>query len=117
MAQKAEEPCDRCGVGAGDLHESGCPREQCPYCGVQLISCFCEDQVKRRGRMPKKDRIPWNGELPGVAECREFGWYAKAKRGGGWVSCQPGEPGQIEDLNRLYAEAVWNPVRKRFVKP
>lgn len=60
-------------------------------------------------------RMPWSGEFPGCAECREFGWYAKLVPGKGWVRCRPDEPGATEDLNRLHLEAVWDQERQRFV--
>jgi hypothetical protein len=65
--------------------------------------------------VPDKDRLPWSGEWPGKAECRQFGWFARLEEGRGWVPCQPGEPGAIEDLNRLHAAALWDPRKKRFV--
>jgi len=102
--------CPACGVPRGDHHEIGCDIEQCPYCGGQLISCDC-------GRIPPlDDRMAWSGVWPGVTECREFGWYARLVPGQGWLSCPPDEPGATEDLNRLYAEAVWDRIEKRFIR-
>src|SRR3954447_17239662 len=91
-------PCPDCGAGPGEFHELGCDIEQCPYCGGQLISCDC------RRRAPLDDRMRWEGAWPGVAECREFGWYARLVPGRGWVSCEAGEPGSTENLNRLHTE-------------
>jgi hypothetical protein len=102
--------CPDCGVEAGQVHRSGCDIEQCPYCGGQLISCIC------RRKPPLDDRMPWAGLWPGVAECREFGWYARLVPGTGWVSCDPAEPGATEDLNRLHVEATWDRWQKRFVR-
>lgn len=59
--------------------------------------------------------LPWTGEWPGDAECREFGWYAKLVPGQGWVSCDRSDPAGTEDLNRLYRDAVWSREQKRFV--
>jgi hypothetical protein len=62
-------------------------------------------------------RLPWSGEWPGVAECREFGWYAKLIPGEGWVSCDKNDTGAKEDLNRLVTEAVWDRKQGRFILP
>jgi hypothetical protein len=58
----------------------------------------------------------WTGLWPGVAECREFGWYARLVPGRGWVSCRPEEADAREDLNRLHIEADWDRGAKRFVR-
>lgn len=33
--------CHDCGVEEGQIHEFGCDMERCPFCGWQLISCYC----------------------------------------------------------------------------
>ena len=103
--------CYDCGVRPGELHRPGCDVEQCPHCGWQLLTCPIG------GYWPPKECLPWTGLLPGVAECREFGWFARLVPGKGWVSCDPEEPGAAEDLNRLFVEAKWDRRRKRFVLP
>jgi hypothetical protein len=103
------DPCPDCGAGAGEVHEPGCDIEQCPRCGGQLIACGC------RRKPPLDARMPWTGLWPGVAECREFGWFARPVPGTGWVSCRADEPGAVEDLNRLQAMAKWDRSSKRFV--
>ena len=72
--------CPDCGVGPGEFHKTGCDIEQCPYCGWQLISCRC------RRTPPLDDRMLWMGVWPGVAECHEFGWFARLVPGKGWVT-------------------------------
>ena len=37
------ERCHDCGAGYGEIHHWGCDAERCPVCGLQLISCDCED--------------------------------------------------------------------------
>ncbi len=101
--------CPDCGAKKGDFHHIGCDVEQCPYCGRQLISCEC-------GRLPPlDDRMRWTGVWPGVLECQELGWYARLIPGQGWVSCDKGEPGATEDLNRLLVTATWDRDQKRWV--
>jgi hypothetical protein len=101
--------CPDCGAKAGEFHRPGCDIEQCPYCGQQLISCDC------RRTPPLDDRMPWTGAWPGVAECRELGWFARLVPGKGWVPARPDEPGAVEDLSRLHTEATWDRREKRFV--
>lgn len=133
-------PCGDCGVQPGQLHQLGCDIERCPRCGGQAISCDCIYEVcgldpetleqahpgiYANGPTAQMNetwdaewanrRMPWTGEYPGCAECREFGWYAKLAPGKGWFECGPEEPGATENLNRLYVDAVWDIERQRFV--
>jgi hypothetical protein len=100
--------CPDCGVNPGENHKSGCDVERCPACGRQRLSCGCRT---------KRKPLPWTGEWPGVAECREFGWYAYCPGdGSGWHPCTKDHPGAKEDLNLLYVQARWNPRLGRFVR-
>ena len=90
MKSKSYEFCPDCGAGFGQLHSAGCDVEPCPYCGHQLLSCFCDGLGI--GGVPADDRIPWTGTWPGVMECREFGWFAMPEPGKGWVPCSADEP-------------------------
>lgn len=100
--------CPDCGVAPGEFHREGCDVEQCAQCGRQRLSCGCE----RSGTA----RLPWTGEWPGAVACRIFGWYARLDPKIGWIPCAPEDPEAVEDLNRLYAEAVWDPKTARFVR-
>lgn len=99
--------CPDCGVSPGEQHLDGCDVEPCPSCGGQLLSCNCQDVSAR---------LPWTGEWPGIAECREFGWYDKLIAGQGWVSCSAEDDGARHDLNRLYRDARWDKDQARFVQ-
>jgi len=105
--------CHDCNAKPGELHELGCDMETCPKCGGQLISCSCNNKLG----LSNKNRISWLGEATGVAECREWGWYARRNPNGvGYIECSSDHPEATEDLNRLYRDAVWNKKTKRFEK-
>ena len=101
--------CHDCGAHPGALHEPDCDVERCANCGGQRVSCGCPDRLKNR-------RLPWTGEWPGEAECREFGWFGKLIPGAGWVACDQHDPDAEPDVNRLYREAKWDRRAGRFVR-
>lgn len=97
--------CPDCAVHPGQPHADGCDVARCADCGHQFITCDCD------GSEP----LPWSGEWPGVAEAREFGWYAYLHPARGWVRCAADHPGAQPDLNRLYIDATWSRTAGRFV--
>lgn len=130
--------CGDCGAKPGQFHTPGCDMERCPMCGGQSISCHCiyvengmdPDRLEETHPEiyvggPTKEmeavwdakwaakRIPWSGEYPGSAECREYGFWCV---GPPWVSVPAGTPGATEDLNRLYGrETVWDVEKQKRV--
>lgn len=98
--------CHDCGVGPGELHESGCDTERCRLCGYQAISCDCwrilSDAAFDAAVETEGGRLPWTGEFPGSSDARELGfwsyWDDERER---WVQCDENAPGAGPDLNRL----------------
>jgi hypothetical protein len=54
--------------------------------------------------------------MPGVAECRQLGWFAVLGPQG-WTSAAPETPGAVEDVSRLIAEAIWDPAHQCYRAP
>ena len=42
--EMTSDNCHDCGNKIGEYHEYGCDCERCPRCGMQLISCSCNDK-------------------------------------------------------------------------
>jgi hypothetical protein len=129
----ANMQCHDCAAVIGAKHIHGCDVERCPMCKMQLISCGCVYKVNGMNRSllevehpdiyhngPTQEMyekfdaaveeiggyLPWTGEWPGVAECRERGWFCQDghgpdRRWGSFCPCPPDAPGATEDLNRL----------------
>jgi hypothetical protein len=85
-------PCPDCGTPVGATHARGCDVEICTVCGAQRLTCGCWGH--------NAPAAAWEGEWPGLAECRRRGWWARRDRVG-WLPCGADEPGAREDLNRL----------------
>jgi hypothetical protein len=117
-------PCSNCGAEPGQRHDPDhCDIARCEVTGRQFIQCDAHDSIVEMlsgtpptNPTPAHECIPdvWSGLWPGVAECREYGWYSRW--GPPWVRCEPDHPEATEDLNRLAIEAVWDPELKRRVK-
>ena len=102
--------CPDCGVMVGTLHLPGCDLERCARCGLSPTGCECGEEAS--GAYP---RLPWAGVMPGAQACWELGWFVRRVPGGrGKVPCGPDELGAVEDLDRFYREARWNPARGRW---
>lgn len=125
--------CLDCGVKPGERHRHGCDVQRCPFCGSQLLTCNCVYKVNGMDPDYLEEQHPeiynegateemwakfdvevekkggyelWDGEWPGVAECRKRGWYAQDGHGpnsrwGSFCPCGPDALGAREDLNRF----------------
>jgi hypothetical protein len=60
--------------------------------------------------------LQWTGEWPGLAECREFGWYLKEVTDKEIYECDKDAIGAEEDLNRLTRDGVWLKEQGRYVR-
>jgi len=90
MSTSAESSCPDCSAAVGHPHHKDCDVTRCLRTGLGRFGCEgghdCGSDV-------------WTGEWPGTQECIEYGF----------VLTYP-------DLNRLHAEASWDPDRGRWVK-
>ena len=139
MAAIEKRDCGDCGAKPGELHEHGCDVEGCLLCGNQAISCGCiyefcnvneEDHPDIFNHGPTGEmceafdshieklggRLPWTGEFPGCAECREFDLWCYWDDKRGWVKCEADHPKARENLNRLLDVAEWSVAERRFVR-
>lgn len=128
-----KKKCPDCGAKVGEKHQGGCDVQRCPLCKGQLLTCNCVYEVNGYDMDTLEEKHPdiygggpteemwakfdaevekrggyttWTGEWPGVAECRERGWYAQDGHGpdprwGSFCPCSADTPGAIPDLNRL----------------
>ncbi len=100
VEEYSQDHCPDCRAGVGEVHADDCTVERCPYCGGQLLSCFCFGNDLEF--VPLDDRMPWDRATPGVRECVEFGWFARRNPDGpGWVACSEDDPGAAPHFNRL----------------
>ncbi|WP_194913233.1 hypothetical protein [Catenulispora rubra] len=107
--------CPDCQVPIGQSHAEGCCVAWCSQSGRQRRDGCTMDSGCSTG--PLHDcRTSWTGLMPGVADCRRLGWYTVSTPNG-WVSAAPETPGAVEDVNRLIAQAIWNPTTQRYEAP
>lgn len=84
------KPCPDCGVAPGGLHHAGCDVERCGACGGQALCC---DHCTEEGQdVPEAHRTRWTGEWPGLAECRELGFWCRDIYADTGLPVLPGDP-------------------------
>jgi hypothetical protein len=104
----SRELCPDCFVHPGSLHHYGCDIERCRECGFQLLTCGCT--------INEAERLLWTGEWPGLADCRELGFYLKIVTDKEIYECDKDTIGAEEDLNRLARDGVWSKEQGRYVR-
>jgi hypothetical protein len=122
--------CPDCGVTPGTEHKTGCDVAQCLYTGGQRFPHELPEHIVARifgihgsAKVSGHDcgRDVWTGEFPGVADAARLGWYSYFRpeygEGTGWQRCPPDDPSGTPDLNRLFAEAHWNPATCHWEHP
>lgn len=83
--ERKEYKCD-CGAVEGQLHEFGCDMERCPFCGGQLVSCFC--LYRHLGIEDKQKYTSATSYLPseiyenGVTDEQWAAWYTLCEKRG-----------------------------------
>jgi hypothetical protein len=132
--------CPDCGAPVGERHRGSCDIEPCPRCGRQSISCDCiyevcgidpssmeqehpdiftngptDEMCEQWNREWGHRSIPWSGEYPGKAECRQYGLYAKFVVGKGWQRCDRNDADATEDLNTLLVKGHWDVDTQKWV--
>jgi hypothetical protein len=85
-----EPCCPSCEVAIGHPHVEDCDVARCLVTGLQRLSCEHEHNC---------GNDTWSGRWPGETDCERLGWMIG-----------PGLP----DINRLLAEATWNPATQQW---
>lgn len=106
MTEENNHICRQCGVEPGERHSPYVVPDtgekiyddlaRCSFTGIQLVQC--EDH--------SEECIPdiWDGEFPGVKECREYGMYTPE-----WSFW-----GESEDLNSLMVFSTWDSGKEKY---
>lgn len=111
LAAKYDYPikdCYDCGAKVGELHIKGCLDEECPFCGRQLVTCYCDIDYGRR--TINKNRIPWSGCSNIVTSCFELGYMIK-------YESKDGKIDWMADANRVIKKCIWNSDLKTWLTP
>lgn len=107
--------CPDCQVPIGQKHTERCCIAWCARTGRQRRDS-CTNGAGCRTSPGYDCGATWSGLMPGVAECRQLGWFAVLGPQG-WTSAAPETPGAVEDVSRLIAEAVWDPDHQCYRAP
>lgn len=100
--------CLGCSADLGAAHAVACEVAACLTTGRPRLLCP-EDH--------DHGADIWGGYRHGYLEATELGWFATVDQddpAAPWVRTAQGERGAFPDLNRVFAEAEWDPARLRF---
>ncbi len=80
VGRSGKPRCGDCGVVEGQYHMLGCDMEMCPFCGNQLITCYCSYEVLGLVDRNKYDRstgyVPLEVHQHGLTLEQEEKWLA-----------------------------------------
>ena len=106
--EEKNRPCNGCGAEPGERHRSWDDIARCRSTGVQLIQCEGElheyKGVEYGVHEGECGPDVWDGEYPGVKQCRELGLYR-----------HDSIFGVTEDLNKLIMHSDWDPTTERYI--
>ena len=110
-----QENCADCGAAVGEFHDQRCDVAECAVTGLQRYGVCGPAGCGHEAGTDCLTR--WTGTPASLISCQELGWYCLAEPGLGYPPCEPGTPGAMEDVRRLFVEAVWDRVARRWRKP
>lgn len=118
-AEDEASTCYECTARVGRAHRAGCPIAICLVTGRPRLDCAAKHDC---------GYDCWSGELPGDAECREYGlfsdWVDSEGRSipphdhvtpGRWVDATADDPYAVADMDRLHELGRWDRKRQRWV--
>lgn len=104
---KNSDTCPKCHARPGNLHTNWCGLAVCAFTGLQRSGCQHPSTICL---------TTWSGRWPGMEECEEYGFYYRPVDGRS-EPCNADDEDTEHDLNRLYAECVWDPAQPRMILP
>ncbi|GHE09231.1 hypothetical protein [Streptomyces alanosinicus] len=101
-----QDSCPDCSASPGTLHADRCDIARCAFTGLQRTHCHPGNTCN----------TVWTGQIPGEAECIEYGFYCRIGPGG-YEPCNADDADAAPDYNRLYRDCRWDPTTQRMTLP
>ncbi|SHN09049.1 YgjP-like metallopeptidase domain-containing protein [Streptomyces yunnanensis] len=95
--------CPDCSAPPGTFHADRCDIARCAHTGLQRAHCHPGNTCN----------TIWTGQIPGQAECTEYGFYCRPAPGG-YEPCNADDPDAMHDFNRLYRKCRWDRAAQRM---